>query len=165
MCSQGNDGYVCTKKQPAYPYSPGEQLSIAPEKFVTEKRTFYYLLRVAYAMFVLALFFSLLSIFPILLTFCGLGFLSGFLASWVVISALFFTAVGAALNTAAHVKGVKLFNEAGFTAHIGTNMFVFMWLTVALLLITYLWVTFVGIHGFREKFEHHEIEHHDEKSV
>lgn len=162
LCAPVGDGKVyCSAKKPAYPFSPEDNFgsSVVPEEFIKHRNTYYYVLRIGYAMYVLALPFAVFSLLPVLCTCCLEGFLSGFFALAVVGLALFFSALGAAFKTAAHVKGVNAFKSAGYTAKLGVPMFVCMWLTVVLLLMLYLWMIFVGVHGARQLFEgphHHD---------
>lgn len=155
MCAPTSNGDVyCSNRQPAYPYLPSDNfgLSSVPEEFVKNRNTYYYLLRIAYAWFLLALMFSLLSLFPVLWSCCFKGFITGFFASLVVGTAFFFAILGAAFNTGVHAKGVAVFKEAGYVAELGKDMMVAMWLSVALLLIATLWMFFIGIHAAHEKF-------------
>lgn len=155
MCAPTSNGEVyCSAKQPAYPYSPSDNfgLSQVPSDFVKNRKTYYYLLRIAYAWFLLALMFSLLSLFPVFWSCCFKGFITGFFASMVVGTATFFALMGAAFNTAVHAKGVAVFKKAGYTARLGKDMMVVMWLAVALLVVSTLWMFFIGVHGAHEKF-------------
>lgn len=154
MCAEVDGVFECTLKKAAYPFEPAAQLATVPEEFVTHKKTYYYLLRIAYAMYLLALVAAVLTFLPLLFAFCLPGFLTGIFASWWVFIAMFFTSLGSAFNTAAHVKGVKSFNAAGFEALLGVPMFVCMWLSVAFLLITYIWMMYIGVHGLERDIAH-----------
>lgn len=161
LCAPVGDGKVyCSSKKPAYPFLPKDNFGedVVPAEFVKNRNTYFYLLRVGYAMFLLALPFAVLSLLPVLCSCFLAGFISAFLASCVVGSALFFSVLGAAFKTAAHVKGTNAFKKAGYTASLGTLMFVLMWMTVAFLLVSYLWMIFIGVHGARQLFGAHH--HH-----
>lgn len=156
ICTPAGEGNVsCSTREAAYPYSPADNFgkSLVPEDFVKNRNTYYYLLRIAYAWFVLALLFSLLSLMPILWSCCFKGFLTGFFASFIIGTALFFTILGALFITAAHAKGVAAFKKAGYTAALGRNMILIVWLSVALLLASWLWMILVGVHGAKKTFE------------
>lgn len=156
MCTPYGDGQVqCTKKQPAYPYAPSENLgaSYVPEEFENNHKTYYYLSKIAYLMFLLALLCSILSLLPVTILCCACnGFLTGFFASFVIGGALFLDILACSLQTAAHVKGVKAFKKAGFLALLGTPMFVCMWLSVGTLFVSWVWMIKVGVAGFQLMF-------------
>lgn len=154
LCAPVGDGKVyCSKKQAAFPYSPADNFGkgVVPETFVKNRNTFYYLLRIGYACFLLGLLFSLLSLFPVLWSCMFLGFITGFFASFVIGTAFFFTLLGAVFNTAAHGKGVAAFKKVGYTAKLGTSMMVVMWISVASLLLSWLWMVLIGLHAFQKK--------------
>lgn len=154
-CEPLNDGTVfCSARQAAYPYSPADNFGdeLVPADFVKNRNTYYYLLRIAYAWFILALLCSLLSLGPILWSCVWRGFLTGFFASFVVGMAFIFSLLGALFVTAAHAKGVQVFQKAGYPAKLGKDMMVIVWLHVAFLLASWMWMIFVGLHGAKEVF-------------
>lgn len=160
LCYPSEDQLLCSGKVPAYPFSPADNFgaSIVPEAFVLNRNTYYYLLRIAYAWFLLALLFAILSLFPILWSCCWRGFISGFFASIIVGISLFFSILGALFETGVHALGVSVFKKAGYTAALGTNMMIIMWLTVAFMLIAWLWMFFVGIHGAEKVYDDSALE-------
>lgn len=165
MCTPLGNGQVqCTKKEPAYPYDPVKNLGagFVPEEFDKNQKTYYYLSRIAYAAFLLALLLSIMSLLPVTISCCAWhGFLTGFFASFVIGGALLFDVIAASLQTAAHVKGVNAFKKAGFLAQLGTPMFVCMWLSVATLFISWVWMIKVGVNGFHEIFGGSKKKHYD----
>ncbi|PVH16048.1 uncharacterized protein CXQ87_003911 [Candidozyma duobushaemuli] len=156
MCTPYGDGQVqCTKKSPAYPYDPSRNLgaSHVPEEFDKNQKTYFYLSKIAYSMFLLALLCSILSLLPVTISCCACtGFLTGFFASFVIGGALFLDILACSLQTAAHVKGVNAFKKAGFSASLGTPMFVCMWLSVGTLFVAWVWMIKVGVAGFHQMF-------------
>lgn len=156
MCTPLGDGKVqCTKKLPAYPYDPSRNLgaSFVPEEFDKNQKTYFYLSKIAYLMFLLALLCSILSLLPVTISCCACtGFLTGFFASFVIGGALLLDVIACSLQTAAHVKGVNAFKKAGFLALLGTPMFVCMWLSVGTLFISWVWMIKVGVNGFNQIF-------------
>ncbi|SGZ55894.1 CIC11C00000003063 [Sungouiella intermedia] len=159
ICSPNGDGTVyCSNREPAYPYSPSDNFgdSLVPNDFVKNRNTYFYLLKIAYAWFLLALIFSLLALGPILWSCIWRGFLTGFFASFVIGTAFLFSLLGSLFITAAHVKGVKAFKKAGYQAKVGRDMMVVIWLLFVFLLASLIWMIFVGIHGAEEEFEDHE---------
>lgn len=156
MCTPLADGTVyCSPKEAAYPYSPADNFgdNLVPAEFVKNRNTYYYLLRISYGWFLVALMFSLLSLAPILWSCMWRGFLTGFFASFVVGMAFLFSVLGALFVTAAHAKGVHVFQKAGYQAKLGKVMMIIVWLHVALLLISWMWMIFVGLHGAEKVFE------------
>lgn len=144
----------CVKHSPAYPYSPRDNFKSSsglPSSFNKSRDTYYYLSRFAYALFLVGLVFSLLSILPIIASCCGIGFLTG-MASFVVVGlALLFTLTATCLITAAHVKGRNAFNSAGHHSSLGVKMFAMAWAASACLLLAFAWTIMMTVLGIKRK--------------
>lgn len=149
----------CTKHTPAYPYSPkdnfGESSSL-PSSFDSDRDTYYYLSRFAYAFFLIGLVFTIVAIFPVLLTLFTSGFITGLISTLSVGLALLFTITAACLITAAHVKGRNAFKNNGHSAHLGVKAFGITWAAVACLLLSFVWAITISSLGGRTAYLRHQ---------
>lgn len=138
-------GSLCSTAKPAYPYSPEDNFgeSSVPDEFVTHRKTYYYVLRFGYAMLLGAGVFTLAAFVAAAV---GVCVPSGIFATSAVAAATIFCGIGAAMETAIHVKGVKVFQAAGYSAKIGTPMFICMWVPVALLALAGISRAILGTH-------------------
>lgn len=153
VCTSLSDGSAyCSKAKPAYPYAPADLFGATsvPQELVKLNKTFYYMLRVSYAFFLTALVFSVLSLLPVLCSCALAGMFTGFFASVPTGFAALFSLLATAFETGIHAKGVAVFKKAGYEAKVGIPMFICMWLTSAALLLTYLWMIRIGVHGVHE---------------
>lgn len=148
----GNGSAYCSKAKAAYPYTPADLFGAAsvPVEFVKLNKTFYYLLKLSYAFFLMALVFSVLALLPVLCSCALAGVITGLFASIPTGFAALFSLLATAFETGIHAKGVAIFKKAGYEAKLGIPMFICMWLTTASLLITYLWMIRMGVHGVHE---------------
>lgn len=140
LCEKNdNNVYLCTVPEPAYPYSPVDNFSFTniPSEFSVNRSIYYFLLRTAYGFFLVALLFSALSLMLVILPGCCVGTRAGSPTTTVLFMAFFFATVASTLITIAHVKGVHAFLSAGFSAALGREMFICMWVGVVLLLATF----------------------------
>ncbi|EGV66761.1 hypothetical protein CANTEDRAFT_112163 [Yamadazyma tenuis ATCC 10573] len=155
LCGEQNGrNYDCTSTKAAFPYSPKDNFGSAenlPQEFIKHRKTYYYLSRFAYAFFLIGIVFAILAIIPTVLSCCLSGFITGILGSIAAGVSLLFTTAGAALNTAAHIKGRNAFNKAGFTSSVSSVMFGITWAAVACLLLSFLWMCFVAGRGASKK--------------
>lgn len=138
VCQQVDNGAIqCSSPSPAYPYSPAENFSFnnIPEEFRSQRNTYYYLLRIAYGFFLVGLLFSVLSLIVVILPGCSMGHRTGLPATTMLFMTFLFATVAATLDTVAHMKGVRVFTNAGFRANIGRNMFICMWTGAGLMFV------------------------------
>lgn len=159
LCGVNKDGrnYDCTSTTPAYPYSPVDNFATTrdiPQTFIDNRDTYYYLSRFAYAFFLVGIVFSVIAVFPTLLSCCVKGFITGILSSVATGIALLFTAAGAAVVTGAHVMGRNAFNDDGHSSHVSAKNFGILWAAVACLLISFVWMCVVSAKGAAKK--HHQ---------
>ncbi|KAI9655719.1 MAG: hypothetical protein M1821_005154 [Bathelium mastoideum] len=119
----------CGSRVPALPFSPpntrdfGTTVGVPPEFLGTHH--YYYLSRFMFAFYLIALFFSVLSLFTGLLALCSR--LGNYISGLNVGIALFFQSIAAALMTACFVQGRDAFRRAGQQASIGVKAFAFTW--------------------------------------
>jgi len=127
---------ACSAVTAAYPLEPGSNFGSntnIPQDFLNSVNYYYYLSRVAFAFFIIAVFFS------------GIAFLAGFLAlcsrlgsglsAVLAFSGLIASIIAAAMMTAVWVAAQNAFNNAGISASIGVKAFAFAWSSVACLLL------------------------------
>lgn len=140
-CGVNSDGHNsdCTKTKAAFPFTPQDAFDTTsgiPQDFITHRRTYYYLTRIAYGFFIGVLFFDVVALAFTALACCSkLG--AGLVSSFTFI-AFVFAAAAAAMQTAAFVKGKNQLNDLGYNAKIGVKMIAFTWTIVALLFLTWL---------------------------
>lgn len=159
---ENNQSQTCSDKQADLPFSPKDNFGESdalPIPFTDQRNTFYYLSRVGWAMLLIGLFFVLLTILPVLLSFFNIAIaaLLSVISSW---AALFFVTLAACLYTACYVKGRNAFRDAGRSASMNTKMFAFLWTSVFLLLLSVLWSTiltvFFGVEKVRGSKEYQQ---------
>ncbi|OBA21497.1 SUR7-domain-containing protein [Metschnikowia bicuspidata var. bicuspidata NRRL YB-4993] len=141
LCQTNDDGvYECSAPAPAYPYSPADNFSFTnlPLDFSTNRDTYYYLLRIAYGFFLVALLFSVLAAILVVVPKGAASARPGSPSTTVLFMAFLFATTACVLNTVAHAKGVHEFVRAGFSATIGKDMFICMWAGTGLLLLCFI---------------------------
>lgn len=157
MCGvKDGKNFDCTSTTPAYAYSPADNFDSTkglPESFSDNRDTYYYLTRFAYAFLLIGIVFSVVSLVPVILSCCLSGFVSGILSSVATGIALLFTVAGAAVITAAHVRGRNVFNDNGYSAHVSAKSFGILWAAVACLLISFIWMCVVSGKGAAHKYK------------
>lgn len=90
----------CGPMGAAIPFDPARNFGTeqgVPEQFLTNRNKWYYLSRVSWALFLVALFLSVIGFFVSLLAICAR--LGGYMAGFFVLGAFFFQTVAAALMT------------------------------------------------------------------
>ncbi|QEU58309.1 Fmp45 [Kluyveromyces lactis] len=137
----------CSDKQADLPFSPRDNFGNSPDlpaSFRDNRNTYYYLSRVGWAMLLIGLFFVVLTLIPMLLSFfkVGVGAVLSTVSIWL---ALFFITLAACLYTACYVKGRNTFRDAGRSASMNTKMFAFLWTSVFLLLLSSFWSIILSV--------------------
>ncbi|ONH70181.1 Protein SUR7 [Cyberlindnera fabianii] len=136
----GGHNTDCSSKHAAYPMSPVSNFGTTegvPSGLSSKHGSTYYLSKVGWAFLLIGLFFTLLALLPVLVSFCipSLTILNvgtGFATS----AALLFTALSAALLTAGYVKARNAFRDDGRTTHLGKTMLAFIWTSTFLLALS-----------------------------
>lgn len=149
----------CTKHKAAYPYSPQDNfgtLNELPNDFKTSRDTYFYLSRVAYALFLVGLAFTVFAIIPLFLSICCAGGLFTNICAFLVFLAFFFTLAAACLITAVHVLGRNTFSDDNFSSKLGKTLFGLTWASVATLLISFIFTCLIGRSGRKSRGEWHE---------
>lgn len=123
----------CGAKVPALPFSPQHRTNFGtetgvPDAFIGAHR-FFYMSRVMFAMYLIALFFAAIALITGLLALCSR--LGGYISGLNTAAALFFQTVAAALMTSWAVEGRNIFRNAGKPANLGVKAFAFSWTAVA----------------------------------
>lgn len=141
---EGGSAQDCSSRRPAQPFSPRDNFGASdamPATFVNNRKTYYYLSRVAWAMLLVGLVFIVMAIVPLLATvFAASTWVASLSTVWLW-SALFFVTLAACLYTGCYVKARNAFADNGRRAKLGSKNFAFIWTSVALLLICALWST------------------------
>ncbi|KAL9088341.1 MAG: hypothetical protein Q9165_006266 [Trypethelium subeluteriae] len=123
----------CGATVPALPFSPpnphdfGTAVGVPPDFIGTNH--YFYLSRFMFAFYLVALFFSVISLFTGLLALCSR--LGGYISALNVGIALFFQSLAAALLTACFIQGRDAFRRAGQQASIGVKAIAFTWAALA----------------------------------
>ena len=153
LCITDSGTQQCTGRLFAYPYDPVENLkgtsssdlsSSIPSSFTNDKNTYHYLSKASYGLFLAALIITVIN-WPISL--CAVCNAGGFLSALVLgLSTMAFVvgSAAAATITAAHVKGRNAFAAAGFDTKLGTTNFALAWVSVAILLISFVLTCCIG---------------------
>ena len=127
----------CPKASPAYPFDPSSNFASSggvPNQFINNVSYYYYLSRVSFAFFIIAVFFSGVSLLLGLLACCsriGAG-ITAFLSVAGLIAAI----IAASLMTAVYVQAKNVFQSQGISSSIGVKAFAFAWSAVGCLLIS-----------------------------
>jgi len=114
------------------PFSPVDNFGTAtglPEAFSQHRNYYYYISRIGWAFYVIALFFAVIAIVTGLLALCTR--LGAYLSSTFVFLAVGMQAVAASLMTAWVVKGYREFSAAGQETSYGVKAIAFTWATFA----------------------------------
>lgn len=139
MCGvDHNKNAHCGKSQAAFPYSPEDNFgrnSGIPQNFIDDRDTYYYLSRVGWAFILVGLFFGVAAMVAAPLNFCY--FVAGIVGLTTAFVSLLFTITAACCITAAHTKGRREWNRAGFPTVLGAKAFGILWTAVACLLISF----------------------------
>lgn len=148
----------CTSTKAAFPFTPQDAFGTSngiPASFIDHRRTYYYLTRIAYGFFIVAIVFVFWAFVFSAFSFCSsigsaiVSFFSGL--------AFIFAAAAASMDTAAYVKARNNFHKDGINASLGVKMFAFAWTVVALLFLSWLLMTFTcclgGTRKMRERRE------------
>lgn len=129
-----HDKYECSKKKSMFPYEPALQLPDAPEKFETDRNHYRDLSKAGYVLVLSGMCSSIWAVVHGLTRRFMPCMNTPFWTGTTAVQAFLFTALGAALETAAHRQGVKVFKDAGWRAKVGPAAFACMWLSAVLLL-------------------------------
>lgn len=126
-------------REPAYPISPVDNFGTTdgiPTDFVDNRNTYYYLSRVAWGCYIVALaatfFYLVFSVFALCSTTIALT------SSVLIILSFVFTFAATAMYTAVAVLTRNKFNNAGMSAKVGPAMMGIAWASCALVLILFL---------------------------
>lgn len=144
-CGVSSNGrnFNCTSTSAAFPFTPQEAFDTTtgiPEDFITNRDTYYYLTRISYGFYIATIFFVIVSLFfNIAACFSRLG---AALSSAFTFFGLLFGTASAAMQTAAFVLGRNKLNNIGASAKLGVKMHAFAWTVVALLLLSFILLTF-----------------------
>lgn len=133
-----NKNAHCGKSKAAFPYSPEDNFgrnSGIPQNFIDDRDTYYYLSRVGWAFILVGLFFGVAAMVAAPLNFCY--FVAGIVGLTTAFVSLLFTITAACCITAAHVKGRREWNRAGFPTVLGAKSFGILWTAVACLIISF----------------------------
>lgn len=136
VCEHGD--YSKCDTGPAYPISPKDNFdttSGVPQDFISNRDTYYYLSRFAFAFILLGLAFTGFALIVDILGFCFE--IIDKIVIFLVVVALLFISGGAALQTAVIVLAKNAFSNAGHKAHIGVKCMGLLWASVACILIIF----------------------------
>lgn len=169
---ENGHNYDCTSSTPGYPVSPALNFKTTdgvPSGLTSRHGVTYYLTKVGWAFLLIGLFFTLLTLIPVLLGFClpkvssiGIG------SNVSIMLALLFTTLSACLLTAGYVKARNDFRNAGNSTKLGQTMIAFLWTSVFLLFLSSIFSgvgCFAGLMGARrEKRDRYSDEYNDGSS-
>ncbi|CCC71056.1 hypothetical protein NCAS_0G01690 [Naumovozyma castellii] len=131
---------TCSRTRAAYPFSPLDNFGFSPNipsSFVKHRDTYFFLSRIAWGMLFLGFIFVITTL---ILSLFSLSRPSNrIFVPWAPLflhcCAFFFILLSAALYTGCFVKGKEVFANAKRNARLGTNNFVFIWVSVGILLV------------------------------
>ncbi|KAI9708867.1 MAG: hypothetical protein M1828_002590 [Chrysothrix sp. TS-e1954] len=127
----GTSTHNCNSAKAALPFRPDLNFgsTMGVPKGIVGSNKYYYLSRVMFAMYLIALFFGFLAlVMGILAIFTRLG---SYLSGALTMLAMFFQALAAALMTAWTVEGRNAFHKAGQTVSLGKYSYGFTWAAMA----------------------------------
>jgi len=120
----------CQPTMADVPFSPINNFGTTtglPATFSEHRNYWYYMSRIGWAFYLIALFFAVCAVFVGLLAFCTR--LGSYLSSSLTFLAVGMQAVAASLMTAWVVQGYREFNAAGQTTEYGVKAIAFTWAT------------------------------------
>ncbi|ODQ62358.1 hypothetical protein WICANDRAFT_24853, partial [Wickerhamomyces anomalus NRRL Y-366-8] len=123
---------------PAYPFSPVDNFDTTenvPSDFVSNRDTYYYLTRFAFAFFWIALAFVGVSLLISIFSVFSYSIIK--VNSWLTTLALIFDAGAVAFMTAAIVLGRSAFKSENRYVHLGPALLGIAWASVAVLIILF----------------------------
>lgn len=145
---------------PAYPISPVDNFgtqSNVPEKFISNRDSFYYLTRFSFCFFWIALAFIGVSFLLYIGSWCSYGFSQ---VVWILTSVgCLFNVTAVVLQTAASVMARDAFSDADRATRLGSDLFGIAWASVALCLIEFV-ATFIE---YLRKFKSTVIRDHEKE--
>ncbi|KAF2486007.1 SUR7/PalI family-domain-containing protein [Neohortaea acidophila] len=139
LCGEANGHNAnCHQVHPAFPFNPPGRENFGtirgiPSQFIGTDR-YYYLSRFAFAFFLIALFFAVVSFFLSAFALCAR--LGAYLTGLTTMLALFFQIVAASLITAWSVLGRDAFRKNGQSAKLGAYGYGFTWAAAACFLLS-----------------------------
>ncbi|KAH3687436.1 hypothetical protein WICPIJ_001587 [Wickerhamomyces pijperi] len=125
--------------QPGYPISPVDNFGTTeniPQDFIDNRNTYYYLTRVGFGLFFVALGFTACSLLLLVISFCSSA--AARIHALFIAGSFLFTLAAVALFTAASAKAKNTFSNAGLYAKLGQDMYGIAWASVAVSLILFL---------------------------
>lgn len=142
----------CTKTSAAFPFKPQSAFHTTngiPSDFIDNESTYFYLSKISYAFYLIAISFLFLSF----LLSCAACFsrLGGALAGFLSFLALLFATAASAMLTANFVMGKNAFGDNNIHAKLGVKMFAFTWTVVALLLLSFILLCCVCVRGSNDR--------------
>ncbi|SGZ47907.1 CIC11C00000005191 [Sungouiella intermedia] len=150
VCDSSNFGSC--QVGPAFPISPVDNFGTSagvPKDFISNRDTYYYLSRFAFAFILLGLAFTGFALIVDLLGFCFV--IIDKVVIFLVVFALFFIAGAAALQTAVSVLARNAFQDANLYAHIGVKSTALLWAAFAGILIVFFNTCAANIHNSYKK--------------
>lgn len=123
---------------PAYPFSPVDNFDTTqnvPSDFVSNRDTYYYLTRFAFAFFWITLAFVGVSLLLSIFSVFSYSIIK--INSWLTTLAFIFDAAAVSFMTAAVVLGKSAFKDSNRYAHLGPALLGIAWATVAVLIILF----------------------------
>lgn len=150
LCVRSANGKLkCGRNRAAFPYSParnfkGQSFDI-PAVFLRREAFFYNTLRAAYALYLIALIFSVLALIPVM-KIAIKGKAKGFVTQFVTLMAFLTALIASVIQSIVHIEGCNAFHQLNYRAKIGVPMFICMWVSVFALL-----VSFISVVCLREK--------------
>ncbi|PPJ59784.1 hypothetical protein CBER1_04318 [Cercospora berteroae] len=145
--ADGSRNVDCGPKRAAIPFDLARNFGTetgVPEPFL-DNNTYYYLSRVAWAFYLIALFFSVITFFISVLAICAR--LGAYLTGLFGLIAFMMQSVAAALMTAWTVRARNQLNSNGQEASLGRYAYGFTWGAVAALFIAAVLVCIGGAAG------------------
>lgn len=118
----------CGDPVPALPFSPRDDSNFGTQRGLPgdfDGNYYYYLSRFAWVFLLLALLFAAMGLATGLIAMCSR--IGGYLSGMIVIVALFFQTLAAALYTTWIVKGRDAFKSDGQDAKVGVKALAFLW--------------------------------------
>lgn len=135
VCGSGNKD--CLPITAALPFDPvknfGTQNGV-PQHFIHDHSYYYYASRVAWAFYIIALFFAVMALLGSVFALCSR--LAAKMTGFTTLLCVLFQAVAAALMTAWTVQARKTFKKAGMSAKLGTYAYAFTWAAFACFVIS-----------------------------
>lgn len=129
----------CSPRRAAFPFQPQNAFGTTngiPSDILDNSSTYYYLSRISYGFYIVALAFTVFSLGLAAIGCCSR--LASAVASFFSFVGLLFVAAASAMITATYVMARNAFSDSGVSSSLGVKMLAFTWTITACLLLSFL---------------------------